>query len=210
MAFELGALAAPAPSVVYHATPYPRTHWAMNFPKKGDNNFVARFRVGESRVSVTMNCTDCRGYRTLVAIVDPDMSKVVNRVYTFSERMALQQVLAIVAQAYEGLGLISQVKVAGNNAHVFDESRCEIVLGTPVEPLFLHGHVIGRGDPSHEYVAGVPLKGPAPGEIFNMRDGKETWNAADRETIAQALADQIRRVVSAEALPAGLILEEIK
>ncbi len=75
----------------------------------------------------------------------------------------------MVAHAYEKLGLIAQIEVLGNNAHAFDAQSCATLVGSAQEPSMLHGHVLGRGNPSHDYIRGVSLKGPRPGEIFKLR-----------------------------------------
>lgn len=41
------------------------------------------------------------------------------------------------------------------------------------EPSLIHGHVIGRGNPELCYVGAVPLGGPIPGALFNMRGESE-------------------------------------
>ena len=48
-----------------------------------------------------------------------------------------------------------------------------MVIGTEDEPGMLHAHLIGRGNPEHAFAGNLPLGGPKPGEIFNMR-GDET------------------------------------
>ena len=60
-------------------------------------------------------------------------------------------------------------------------------IGTKNEPNFLHGHVVGRGDPEHDYIQGVPLLGPVPGESFDLVRGKEKWKSdADLKKVVKS------------------------
>ena len=66
----------------------------------------------------------------------------------------------------------------------------------------LHGHLILRGNPESCLVDGVPLRGPTPGNLFNMREGKTKWLDGEIEKVAQVLAVNIRKWY----LPPGLEL----
>lgn len=103
--------------------------------------------------------------------------------------MAVHKALAVVAQAYSHFGMIAQVELAGNNSHAFNPETSTTTIGE-VEPCFLHGHVIGRGNPNEVFIRGstdsdaggnrdlLPLGGPRPGELFDMREGKRPWGTA--------------------------------
>jgi hypothetical protein len=46
---------------------------------------------------------------------------------------------------------------------------------------------MGRGDPKATIIGSVPLRGPDPGQLFNMREGKTEWEAGEMEQVRQAL-----------------------
>ena len=46
---------------------------------------------------------------------------------------------------------------------------------------------MGRGDPEHDYIQGVPLLGPVPGESFDLVRGKEKWKSdADLKKVVKS------------------------
>jgi hypothetical protein len=74
-----------------------------------------------------------------------------------------------------------------------------VICGNEHEPLLCHGHIIGRGDPLHEYIVGVPLGGPLPGHIFNVRgkhgqtkEAGTLWTSVTATKVATRLAIGIR------------------
>lgn len=169
---------------------YDRDHWALATLTPADPIFVARVMSHETSFVIILNPTDARGYRAVVALEDRDMASTLNRPFTLKERLGLNAVLATCQNIYEGFHLIAQAEVLGNNAHVFDPVLRKTLMGQEHEPAFLHGHVVGRGDPLHEYIPGVALRGPNPGEIFEHRGQKIRWTAAEIEIVRGALAEQ--------------------
>ena len=66
----------------------------------------------------------------------------------------------------------------------------------------LHRHIFGRGNPKEEYIQGVKLDGPEPGEIFDMRaktlnvpgnDSKIKWKKEDVEKVANKLRQELTK-----------------
>lgn len=201
----------------YSNTNYANDHWALKRPTTLDKNFVAEFVYRDSvHVSVKMNPSDSRGYRCLAVLVADDMKSTLNRPYTGPEHYALYSVLSVLAQAYAALGCIAQVEVAGNNSQAYDPDNDVVILGRG-EPSMHHGHVIARGKVGHCYVEGVPLSGPPPGKLFNMRgdsaprtspgnESKEPWAPGHIEKASAALADKLRTL----PLPDDLRIKDIR
>ncbi|MBA3284535.1 MAG: hypothetical protein H0U27_05685 [Nitrosopumilus sp.] len=77
-------------------------------------------------------------------------------------------VIQMVESAFRQLVPIVQTFKAGNNSHKFDPETRITYIGKAEEPSFLHIHVVGRGDPEAEYIAGIKLDGPIPGLNFDM------------------------------------------
>ena len=68
-----------------------------------------------------------------------------------------------------------------------------MIIGSKTEPGALHVHFIGRGDPNHDYVRGVPLNGPNPGKVFQPR----AWNVEFSEKeFGKELAGFLKQVRS--------------
>lgn len=188
-------------TTIFAPVSVPDTHFSVTPLAPEDPHFIAIIRVGavadtsDGRVfTIKMNPTDSRGYRCLVTLTAASSPRsVLNRAFSLLERQRLHAVLALVSHAYTQLGLIAQVEVAGNNSHSFDLATGITTIGAS-EPCSLHGHVIGRGTPSHFYVENIPLGGPPPGELFDMRQPKQQWNTA--EDVAQ-VATTIRKHLTA-------------
>ena len=195
-------------AVSYANITYPVDHWALKRPSPEDKNFVAEFLYDGNamdlvRVGVKMNPSDSRGYRAIVVLVHNNMASTLNRPYTSDEVVALNLVLAVVSQAYTALGCLVQIEIAGNNSQWYDSATQTVIAGKSNEPSMLHGHLIARGKIDHQYVEGVPLLGPVPGELFNMRgdsknsrgnEKKEPWLPGQIEKVALAVARNIREV----------------
>jgi hypothetical protein len=150
---------------------YPENHWALDSTKEG--TCVAFIKVHDKyNYSVKLNPTDRRGYRALVTYVGLDGSDIqstFNRQYTLGEQKGLSDVTTLMVEVYKKMGLpIVQTAQAGNNSHSLDEALGITQIGSAKEPSMLHTHVWGRGNPKHEYILGVPLDGPKPGEMFDM------------------------------------------
>ena len=170
----------------------PPHHWSVTPLSKAHHaHYIATLQVdGKHTVQVMLNPTDSRGYRSIVFLAcHEDPKSVLNRPFTLSEQMAVHKALAVVSQAYSHFGMIAQVELAGNNSHAFDPQTATTTIGA-VEPCFLHGHVIGRGDPNVVFIGGsisgsstnnkdgLTLGGPLPGQLFDMREGKRPWETA--------------------------------
>lgn len=196
-------------SINFNNIQYPVNHWAHRYPQKTDRGFICKFNYSKNEYTVCLNSTDSRGYRSIVSLVVafPGMKTTFNRPYNLSEKVGLQLSLTVVAHAYEKLNLVGQVEIAGNNSHLFENDQ--LTLGTIKEPSLLHGHIIGRGDPNFEYVLGVPLRGPKPGELFNMRgndlttpgnDKKTPWILTEIDLVSSAILAKIRHVWALEPI----------
>ncbi len=181
---------------VYYEGQYESSHWAMKRTTAQDANFIAVGRFGDSEYTIYLNPTDSRGYRSIVSLSDTtDLSMGYNRDYTTHERIGLNLLIALVTEIYAKIGLEAQSAVAGNNSHSFDPETGITYIGSPKEPSMLHGHVMGRGNPSGEYVDGVPLGGPQPGELFDMRgitnipgnNSKTKWKAGEMEKVVSTI-----------------------
>lgn len=190
---------------VYYDGQYESSHWAMKRITPQDSNFIAIGRFGGSEYTIYLNPTDSRGYRSNVWLTDiTDLSKGYNRDYTTEERMGLNLLIALMTQVYAKIGLEAQSAVAGNNSHSFDPETGITYIGSAKEPSMLHGHIMGRGNPGGEYVEGVPLGGPNPGELFDMRgmtnmpgnNAKTKWKAGEMEKVVSVIRpflDEIKK-----------------
>lgn len=164
--------------LVYNQITYDKNHWSL----KVDEEYVIRY-VTENNYNFVIMCnpTDCRGYRILVKYLDTNF----NRKYTNEERKALLNVTSNVCTILERFDLITQIEVAGNNSHYFKDGITYV--GTEKEPCMLHSHIICRGNPNHNYIGNVSLRGPEPGHLFNMREGKIPWSPQDLVQITVTL-----------------------
>jgi hypothetical protein len=197
---------------VYAKFIYPENHFALSNGSKGEEFVIARYRyrccvtLREAHYLVKVNPSDRREYRSLVVLItsdQKDMETTLNRPYSLLEKQGLFYLLSLVGHAYNELDLEAQIEVAGNNAHDFKDGF--FTLGKKNEPLMLHGHVIGRGDPSHEYITGIKLGGPSPGSLFNMRGdsfspsdigncSKEKWLPGEIRTFAAILERELNKI----------------
>lgn len=183
---------------------YPTSHWAMKkfeLEKMGDsqnNNLVAIFTKNGNKnkgFAFYLNPTDCRGYRSIVRLFDNDnMGSTFNRDFTFDEQMGLGKCLQVVSHVYQQIVPLTQVLILGNNSHSFDSNDRNVLIGTDKEPNMLHGHVIGRGDPKIEYVQGIRLHGPLPGESFDLINYKIKWHTdLDITTVGRVMKDTLQK-----------------
>ncbi len=173
------------PGVAYYSKNYPSDHWAMQGHTLQDENMIAIARYGFKNYAIYLNPTDRRGYRCVVSLLNNgNPEETFNRPYSFDEEMGLGIVLQLMRITYQKIFPIAQTSIAGNNSHSFDAKTGLTLLGSPNEPSMLHGHCYGRGNREKEYLEGVPLGGPLPKEIFDMRgkspeiignETKETW-----------------------------------
>ncbi len=151
-----------ARSKQYFVHRYPADHWALKALGPGDSHFISVLNISGRRFTVQLNPTDARGYRLLISLRDRDMDSTFNRAYTDEEEAALNTAIALMKSVYADLGMTVDTAIAGNNSQKLN-SKGEVVMGNEHEPSLLHGHVIGRGDPTQCYVGSVPLRGPIEG-----------------------------------------------
>ena len=67
----------------------------------------------------------------------------------------------------------------GNNSHSFDKYSKNTIIGQETEPSMLHGHVIFRGDCSHEYIDGIKLEGVYPGHAIPVKSKHDECDEQD-------------------------------
>lgn len=184
MASALGSPVVCVPKFPRYATAIAQNHWALRPLTSSDPHFVMTAVVNKKHtVQVAVNPTDSRGYRTIVALTDLSCPRaVLNRPFTLSEQTAVLQMLGVVSHCFSlTTGLVAQIEVAGNNAHSIDAETGLVSIGVGDEPSALHGHVICRGDPHHNYIGDLSLGGPPAGELFNMREGKRPWGSNEEK-----------------------------
>jgi broad specificity phosphatase PhoE len=173
--------------LIYNKFEYPKSHWIMEQKTPKVDGFVGYTFMNGHHYCIYLN-QDARGYRTIVSLYDEDdIHNVLNRDYSLEERDGLLLVSSRVMAAYDQLGCVSQLQVAGNNSHSFDSSSGVIFAGSQKEPSMLHAHIICRGDPEYEYIDTVKLRGPIPGELFDMRHGKVKWENNEMNIVANIL-----------------------
>lgn len=195
---------------------YPSEHWALQkFDLANESNLVAIFgKNGEQNKGFAffLNPTDSRGYRSIVRMFNNDlMESTFNRSFTLDDQLALGQCLQIASFIYQKVVPISQVFILGNNSHSFNESNRSITIGTKNEPNFLHGHIVGRGDPEHDYIQGVPLLGPIPGESFDLVHGKQKWKSeADVMKVVKSFKGLLNQLNYSESIQKILKQNDLK
>lgn len=181
---------------------YPSSHWAKCIPQASDENFIAILEILGIKIALRLNATDARGYRSIARLIDDDMESTFNREYTETEKLALNIALSILSSIYERYGMAVQTEIAGNNSQCVTKEG-KLLLGNEKEPSLLHGHIIARGNPATCYIAGVTLKGPEAGKLFNMRgDGtdegnasKATWEEGEMNAVADKLASNLNELL---------------
>ena len=136
------------------------------------------------------------GYATVVVIVDrKDPTKVLNRVPTQRQYEAVSLAASQVASAFLRLGIYPQLELLGNNSHGFNSETGVMELGNESEPFSPHFHVTGRGDPTREYIQGVPLRGLRPWNVMVPRERHEKWgSAAEQAVVARGIAASLEKV----------------
>jgi len=185
---------------------YPSHHWILQPLTFADSKLIALAFFQQSTYAVYLNPSDKRGYRSVVRLIDNNrMNSTINRNYSSSERIGLALTMSLVTEAYSRIVPIAQNAIAGNNAHSFDSNTGMTGLGNAEEPIFLHGHVFGRGNPSGNYIDDVPLDGPAPGLIFDMRaqtsnefgnERKVFWKSDEVVKVARRIKTEIDEISS--------------
>ena len=78
-------------------------------------------------------------------------------------------------------------------------------LGNEESPAILHSHVWGRGLPEKPYIGGVRLRGPAVGELFDLRgngaadatvpgnNAKVAWKGDEPKKVRDTLKVSLQR-----------------
>lgn len=196
-------------SIKFFKYDYPKDHWAIDYTRAGTS--IAHVKVkGKYNYSVILNPTDCRGYRTIIRYLNnnnSDISSALNRPYTVAEERGLNAVTAMMEQVYKNMGLIPQFAQLGNNSQYFDERTREIIIGNEEEPGMLHLHLWGRGDPEHEFIPGVPLRGPIPGLMFDLIAKSKTvptnqyaikWDPKELEIALIAFKEELAAYIESE------------
>ena len=187
---------------IYSTFTYPDDHFSLSNGSAGEDWFVAALRYKKGpHYLVKVNTHDAKGLRVIVRLItlnSSDMPSTLNRPYTLQEKQGLCHVSALVAHIYEiCFGLVAQVEILGNNAHDMKDGK--VILGKLAEPVMLHAHVFGRGDPEHAYIAELPdlkLGGPPPGQLF-LGTAKVKWPSSEHVKIfATILASHIRQLMS--------------
>jgi len=168
---------------------YPLSHWArkvqMDFlikrydsPLLDDGTYMIHY----------LNPSDRNGYRSILKFFNDDQSKLEklwNRQASIEEYNALYSVIPEICMSYVKLGLFPQVFMLGNNSHNFFEGK--MILGCDNEPCFAHVHIYGRGDPTYQYVHGIPLGGVVPGKDVNLRDKSTYSNMEEAQKLIKSL-----------------------
>ncbi|CAF1350005.1 unnamed protein product [Adineta steineri] len=183
---------------------YPPQHWALEPLTLNDTKMIALVNFEQSDYAVYLNPVDKRGYRSIVRLINNEhMVSTFNRDYTSSERIGLALTMALITEAYNRIVPIAQNAVMGNNAHSFDPKSGTIQLGTHEEPIFLHGHIFGRGNPEEKYIDDVRLDGPIPGLVFDLRaqsphqpgnDKKVRWKLDEMNSVIARLKIEIENI----------------
>ena len=187
-----------------HSSSYHADHWVLKPLTLSDSKVIALVYFQQSEYAIHLHPTDKRGYRCIVRLIDNSrMISTLDRNYTSFERIGLALTMAMMTEAYSRVVPIAQNAVAGNNAHSFDSKTGSVQLGNSEEPIFLHGHVYGRGNPKENYIEDVALDGPAPGLIFDMRarsshelgnDTKVSWKHDDVNKVVRRLKREIEHL----------------
>ena len=182
----------------------PSHHWILQPCTLTDPKVIVLAHFEQSDYAVYLNPVDRRGYRSVVRLVNNDrMVSTINREYTSLERIGLALTMALVTEAQARIVPIAQNAVTGNNAHSFDLNTGTIQLGTLKEPIFLHGHVFGRGNPEVKYIEDISLDGPLSGLILDMRalsqqdpgnDKKLGWKSGEIEKVVHPLKTEIEKI----------------
>lgn len=190
---------------VYYQGQYASTHWAMKPFTLEDNGVIALLKYHRLQYVVLLHPHDKRGYRCIIRLIDNEhMASTFNRPFTPKETKGLSIITEAVTQAYETILPVAQSFKLGNNSQTFDKRLHRVQFGNAKEPSILHTHVMGRGDPSKDYIPGVPLDGPMLGTLFLFEtydktvpgnDARKSWTKAARRKVTLALRDALNQVI---------------
>ena len=181
--------------------------WALEVKTLNDANVFAIFSYTKNGETVKyvgyFNPSDSRGARIIVALTDNSMESVINRPFTYIEKMGLQLAAGFVSDMYDKLFGISQIYVAGNNSHEFNKATGKTTLGKANEPNMLHAHIIARGNPNLP-IGDSELSGPEAGFTFDMRgqtptekgnERKEKWNGNKMDSMKSLVQKEIGKMI---------------
>lgn len=189
----------------FYSGSYADNHWALEPCRLDDPKMIALGRYGELQYATYINPTDSRGYRCIARLINnSDMHATLNREFSPDEHFGLALITDLVEQTMRTITPLAQSFKLGNNSHQFDPKKQTIQIGHEHEPCFLHSHILGRGNPSVEYIPGVRLGGPPPGIIFDI-GGKGAsadeqqltpWREGDIIYVALHLKSALKQVVA--------------
>eukprot|EP00756_Hemistasia_phaeocysticola_P055187 Hpha_TRINITY_DN31102_c0_g1::TRINITY_DN31102_c0_g1_i1::g.33099::m.33099 len=179
---------------------YPQNHWSREaMPATDAKRFIAVLEVSDGdgdKHQVLVLLKSAEGYTTVCALTDrADPISMMNRVPTQQQYEAVSLAASQVAAAFLRLGVYPQMELLGNNSHTFNDATGQLELGNEKEPFTPHFHVTGRGDPKHEYIAGVPLRGLRPYTVMVPRARTEAWGSQEEPAlVAAGLARSLEQV----------------
>eukprot|EP00466_Bigelowiella_natans_P000688 jgi/Bigna1/46066/estExt_Genewise1.C_10474 len=177
---------------------YPPTHWCRTVMPATSERFIAVLKVTDDSAcsrEVLVLLKSAEGYATVCALTDrKNPTQIFNRVPSQQEYEAVSMAASQVAAAFLRLGIYPQMELLGNNSHYFNEAKGVLELGNTKEPYSPHFHVYGRGDPKHEYVKGVPLRGSTPYKVMIPRNRAEKFEKGEAVKVAIALAQSLSSV----------------
>lgn len=191
-------------SKIYYKDLYSSNHWALQPYKLTDQKVVALAYYKNCEYTIYMNPTDKRGYRSIIRLINNnDMSSTINREYTSYEKRGLFLLIQLMMDVYNNVVPITQIAIAGNNSHLFDQESGTIYIGKSAEPSFLHAHIWGRGNPECTYIEDVKLDGPIPGLNFDMmakmpneigNNKKISWKDEELKKVVNCLKSEIKKI----------------
>jgi len=167
--------------------------------KTSDDRFVGVLEVTDGdggTHSVLVLLRSAEGYASVCVVVDrKDPTSVLNRLPTQNQYEAISLASSQLVAAFLRLGLYPQMELLGNNSHFLNDETGKLELGNTHEPSSPHFHVTGRGDPTREYIEGVPLRGLRPYNVMVPRERHEEWGSPEESLlVARGLADSLEKV----------------
>lgn len=195
-------------SITYLHRTYPDTHRAMHFFRLEEPGVIAiaKYKDHQYQLVFCLHPLDKRGMHSIVLLQYPDLANGFNRPFKDSEMRGFKLMMSLAFRVYATIFPCAQDATLQNNAHAFDDTDGQFLLGTPEEPLQLHGHIWGRGNPQIEYIPSLKLGGPKPGFVFNLRaDGPEPgnerkipWGPGEMSLAANYIKDKLIPLVPTE------------
>ena len=165
---------------------YDEKHWACNEPPF----IVWQEQKDDFQIYVYVNPFDKRCWRLIVSAVPiinnkPNPKAILNLapshpLFVKSLSLCFGTATKMFSLISSQFGFIVQIIFAGNNAmscYPVDGTK-KIKLGNEEEPWLPHVHLIIRGCEGMNLL-GHRYCGPAPGDIFDLRQGKVCWEHND-------------------------------